>query len=466
MASIEHVVVLMLENRSFDAMLGRLYGEDVDFRGVPPNAQNTWAGKSYPVWTSPIPLSTDSACIPTPDPNEDFVAMTAQIFGEGNTEQSPATMSGFAANYATTKTHRPGDIMHGFSPEQLPVLSSLARSFGVCDDWHASAPNQTWPNRFFLHTGTANGYVNNKPLHLPYMMETVFNRLADGNKSWGIYHHDMPQSATLTRIWLDLPTHLHDFDDFLTDAQAGNLPNYSFIEPQYFTDPLTGTMPNDQHPPHDVRYGERLIARTYDALRSGPGWKKTLFVILYDENGGLYDHVPPGAAKSPGPPYERNGFKFDRYGVRVPAVLVSPWIKPGSIIRRPKESGPPYDHTSVIKTLGKLFEVEVDSLSKRVKAAPDFLGALSLTEPTNDGPFHIPLPSIATSSEELKAAEQAPPNAHQQAMANLAAHLPAGIKGKDAQSLGDDIGVVTEVAYNSVAEAAEAVKDGLSRFLG
>lgn len=465
MAEIDHVVVLMLENRSFDAMLGRLYGQESDFRGVPPNAQNTWAGKSYPVWTSPAPLSTDSACIPTPDPNEDFVDMTAQIFGEGNSERSPATMSGFAANYAKTSTHRPGDIMHGFTPEQLPVLSTLAKSFGVSDDWHASAPNQTWPNRFFLHTGTANGYVNNSPLHLPYLMGTVFNRLSDGGKSWSIYHHDIPQAATLSKIWPDLPTHLHDYDDFISDAQAGKLPNYSFIEPRYFTDPLTGDMPNDQHPSHDVRYGERLVARTYDALRSGPGWKKTLFVILYDEHGGLYDHVPPPPAKPPGVPYPE-GFKFDRYGVRVPAVLVSPWVPAGSIIRRPDNSRYPYDHTSVIKTLGALFGVKVDTLSRRVKAAPDFLGALSLSEPTNDGPPHIPLPSIATSKAEFEKAHWASPNGHQLALANLAANLPTDIGNLSEQEVMRSVGNVSGVACETVEEAVKQVGEGLSRFLG
>ena len=201
MATIEHVVVLMLENRSFDSMLRRLYGNGVDFRGVPTGALNIYDGMSYPVWSSPDPLSPDSARIPTPDPNEDFADMTAQIFGEGNSSKTPPTMSGFVANYAKTSTHRPGDIMHGFTPEQLlPVLNTLAKFYVVSDDWYASAPNQTWPNRFFLYAGTANGYVNNRPLHIPYMMETVFNRLSEGGRSWGIYHHDVAQAATLTRI--------------------------------------------------------------------------------------------------------------------------------------------------------------------------------------------------------------------------------------------------------------------------
>jgi len=465
MADIEHVVVLMLENRSFDSMLGRLYEDRADFNGIPKNAINTWHDKPYPAWTSPMPLSTDSARIPTPDPNELFPDMTEQIFGVGKPRRAPGAMGGFVANYAKTTTHRPGDVMHGFTPEQLPVLSTLAKSFGVCDDWYASAPCQTWPNRFFLHTGTAGGYVNNEPYHFPYTMNTVFNLLADANRTWGIYYHDIPQAATLSRIWLDLPTHLHRYDDFVADARAGKLPNYSFIEPQYFSEPLSRAMPNDQHPPHDVRYGERLIARTYDALRSGPGWKKTLFVILYDEHGGIYDHQPPPRATPPGQPYP-DKFKFDRYGVRVPAVIVSPWIPEETVVRPPKESKFPYDHASVSKTLREIFGIDGEPLSQREKSAPHFLGALSLPEPTNDGPFHIPFPSISPSDAELNAAHRAPPNGHQLALANLAANLPEGVANLDEKGIADAVKSTVKVTSDSVEDALKQVEEGLARFLG
>lgn len=465
MAEIEHVVVLMMENRSFDSMLGRLYDDRLDFNGVPKDAMNIWQDKSYPVWTSPGSLSTDSARIPTPDPKEDFSAMTEQIFGPGDPPPAKPTMGGFVASYAKTDTHRPGDVMHGFTPEQLPVLSTLARSFGVCDDWFASAPNQTWPNRFFLHTGTAEGYVNNRPFHFPYTMNTVFNLLSEAGRSWGIYYHDMPQAATLTKIWLDLPSRLHLYGTFLKDARTGNLPHYSFIEPHYFSEPLSRTMPDDQHPPHDVRYGERLIARTYDALRSGPAWKKTLFVILYDEHGGIYDHEPPSAAVSPGPPYSDH-FRFDRYGVRVPAVIVSPWIPAGTVVRRPAGSKYPYDHTSVSKTLREIFGIHGKALSQREKAAPHFLGALSLHAPTNDGPSHIPLPSISPSDGELNAAHQAPPNDHQFMLAQLAANLPKDVAKLDEKAIENLPKSTVSVACDTVEEALNQVKSGLAGFLG
>ncbi|MDA8382369.1 MAG: hypothetical protein M0037_04760 [Betaproteobacteria bacterium] len=465
MPEISNVVVLMLENRSFDAMLGRLYPGRADFKGLSGREFNTWGGKSYPVWGSSGALTPDDACIPAPDPSETFADMTAQIYDAGNQPPSPPTMGGFVANYATTQTHRPGDVMHGFSPEQLPVLSELARAFAVCDDWHASAPNQTWPNRLFLHTGTAGGDVNNTPQHAPYLMDTIFNLLERQGRTWRIYHHDLPQALALGRIWEFLPTHLSTFDEFLDHAARGTLANYSFIEPRYFADPLTRSMPNDQHPPHDVRYGERLIARCYDALRSGPGWKNTLFLILYDEHGGIYDHVPPPAAVSPDDLHQ-DGFAFDRYGVRIPAVIVSPWVPAGSIVHRPAGSPYPYDHTAVIATLREIYGLS-GNLTQRDAAAPHFLHALSLDRPTNDGPASIPLPMVNPSDIELQAAHASRPNAHQQALAQLASALPSGVTDMAGYLAGGAASTAgtTSAAFDTAADAIEQGRKGLMQFL-
>ena len=228
--------------------------------------------------------------------------------------------------------------MHGFTPEQVPVISQLARSFGVSDRWHASAPNQTWPNRFFVHTGTAGGYVNNAPAHFPYLMPTIFNRLTERRRSWRIYHHDVPLTAMLAAILSELPEHLYSFEnDFMNDAMAGRLPNYSFIEPRYFPSLILNRMPNDQHPPHNVAYGERLIARCYDALRNGAGWNKLSSLSLMTSMAAFTItslRPRPFRPTTPTP----DGFKFDRYGVRVPAVLISPWIPPASVVRPPAGS--------------------------------------------------------------------------------------------------------------------------------
>ena len=461
MFQIDHVVVLMLENRSFDSVLGKLYESRPDFDGLTGTESNLFKGKAVPVWTSASDRSVDTE-IPSPDPCESFDDMREQIFGRID-DSGPATMGGFVSNYAKAKGANPADIMHYYRPEQVKVISNLAKSFAVSDRWHASAPNQTWPNRFFTHCGTAGGYVNNMPLHVPYTMKTVFSRLTEARRSWRIYFHDIPQSATLTDIWSELPDHLYSFEDhFMADAMAGRLPNYSFIEPRYFACAAVNRLPNDEHPPHDIALGERLIARCYDAIRNGAGWDRTLFIITFDEHGGLYDHVSPPKAVSPDKNFP-NGFKFDRFGVRVPAILISPWIPPGTVLR-PKGKTP-FDHTSIIATLRSLFGI--GPLTARDKAAPDLLAALSLPQPTNEGPTHLELPALPPTSEEILAAAQLPPNHMQQALAEFSHCLPAGTVNvaqifSGLESVGVNAG---EIALTTVENALKEAERGLTRFL-
>jgi phospholipase C len=299
MVDIQHVVVLMLENRSFDCMLGRLYPFDPDYAGLTLNESNTYSATTFGVWNDSGMTST-TACIPEPDPGELFTDMNLQLFGAQGRAADPPKMCGFVQNYAAQPSkdgvHDPRAIMHYFTPEQVPVISSLARSFGVCDRWFASAPCQTWPNRFFAHTGTSLGHVDNNTFPIPFGAHSIFRRLEDANKSWRVYFHDMPQSLLLKDIWLYALFHYRFFHQFLADAHSGSLPNYSFIEPRYFTDLFKNLIPNDEHPPHNVVYGEQLIAAVYNALRSSPCWKRTLLIITYDEHGGCFDHVPPPAA--------------------------------------------------------------------------------------------------------------------------------------------------------------------------
>ena len=156
-----------------------------------------------------------------------------QLYGlteSGAPNPGPPEMGGFVDNYmrqpATNPMPDPYSVMHYFTPDQVPVISQLARAFGVSDRWHASAPCQTWPNRFFAHAGTAAGYVNNSPTHFPYLMETVFNRLDSVRQSWRIYFHDAPQSATLTKIWAEAPTHFR-----LSTATSRTMPRSGTCRP-------------------------------------------------------------------------------------------------------------------------------------------------------------------------------------------------------------------------------------------
>jgi phospholipase C len=469
---IEHVVVLMLENRSFDCMLGMLYPNDPDFEGLTGQESNNYAGRPIPVWNDPG-MDATTAVIPTPDPGENFTDMNVQLFGgKGQRTTDPPTMSGFAQNYIMQPPSKEGAfdpraVLHYFTPEQVPMISTLAKAFGVCDQWYASAPCQTWPNRFFAHTGTSLGHLDNKTFPIPFPAHSLLRRLEDNDKTWRVYFHDMPQSGLLRDIWLYALFHYRFFSQFLADAQAGALPSYSFIEPRYFTDLFLRKIPNDEHPPHNVVYGEQLIADVYNAVRSSPVWKKTLLIITYDEHGGCYDHMSPPAAVPPDA-NDQYGYGFDTYGVRVPAVIVSPYIPAGSRIRatpRPVKNGPPYpfDHTSIIATVRKLFDLGA-ALTERDNVAPDLLSALSLGLPTNDGPLRIDPSLVLPPIPLLQARADAAPNGMQSSLSAAAAKLPVS-----PPATADDVPAPTPMDQPAKPTVATAGADAITRtklFLG
>ena len=177
-------------------------------------------------------------------------------------------------------------------------------------------------------------------------------------------------------------------------------------------------MPNDQHPPHNVSYGESLIASVYNAVRGGPGWQNTLLIITYDEHGGCYDHVVPPPATPPGG-QSPDGFDFSSFGVRVPAVIVSPWVPKGSVIRPPGDT--PFDHTSIIATLRKLFPFTPLTRARRGGAGS---GARLSGDGTNDGPAFISAAEATPTDAELASAVAAKPNGMQAALGSGALLLP------------------------------------------
>lgn len=450
---VNHIVVLMLENRSFDNMLGKLYPKSERFNGLSGNEVNSYVDSkglkhTIKVWSSRDLHQGPRMDTPNPDPGEEFADMTHQLFEKnvGVSSSETPSMGGFAQNYynfiCRDKTaqgelrkkrgveeesvpllpteEETADIMHYYAPEQVPVITQLARNFAVSDRYHASAPNQTWPNRFFVHSATAGGYENNTPPHFPYSMKTIFTRINDaGRDDWAIYYDDVPQSATLSDLWPH-PDHFKRFDRFLKDAADGRLPSYSFIEPRFYRE---DKFPNDLHPPHDVRHGEALIAEVYNALRKSPQWKETLFVITCDEHGGCYDHQPPPQAVPPESPRERQKFHFDRYGVRVPAVFVSPLIAPGTILRPPEgATAPVFDHTSIIASVRHCFDLG-GPLTRRDAAAPDFSSVLNMPEGQyNMGPEEIIAPAAPKTT--IEEAEGLLMNGLQKVLHKMASCLP------------------------------------------
>ncbi|MGZ5095811.1 MAG: alkaline phosphatase family protein, partial [Burkholderiales bacterium] len=241
-------------------------------------------------------------------------------------------------------------------------------------------PGPTWPNRFFAHAATSRGYLDNR-LH-NYDMRSIFENLSDQGYTWGNYFHDASQTMFLQRLRTDgLEENFLPFTRFVSDAKRGQLPNYSFIEPQYFS---FLSEANDQHPPHDVQAGERLIATVYNAVRSSPLWKKSMLLVTYDEHGGTYDHVPPERATPPDGNTAQ--FAFDRYGVRVPAVVISPYVRKGHIEHRV------FDHTSIPATLKSIFKLK-SFLTRRDAAANTFASIASLGAPRTDVPSNVALPA-------------------------------------------------------------------------
>jgi phospholipase C len=397
LTAVDHMVVLMLENRSFDHMLGFLYTDQGNvspsgqpYEGLAGTESNPDPG-GRPVTVFQITPSTPNAYfMPGADPGEGYKATNDQLWGSDTAPASgqvPACQ-GFVKDFAYTlgwETRSgwsilPGtvasDIMGCFTPEALPVLSALARGYAVCDHWFASVPTETLPNRAFACAGTSQGHMddNTKTFTCP----SIFGSLAVAGVSWAVYGYD---AEPLTKnnfpdISAAGPSHFGLFKDFQAAAAAGTLPAYTFLEPSWSS---TG---NSEHPNYDVALGEQLIHDVYEALRTGPGWNQTLFILTYDEHGGCYDHVPPPwGATPPDNSAGEFGFGFDRFGVRVPTVLVSPLIAPGTVYRVPAGSVP-LDHTSILKTIEQRWNIP--ALTARDAAAPGFGDVLTLTTPRTD----------------------------------------------------------------------------------
>jgi len=276
------------------------------------------------------------------------------------------------------------DIMGIYTPEMLPVMSSLAKSYAVCDHYYCSVPSETFPNRAFMHMATSQGHLYDSVKS--YSAPSIFKNLTNNGHTWGIYGDGSKYTYTFTfcQDIADSPVPkgcgYGKFDDFQSALSNGTLPDYTFIEPEW------GSQGNSQHPNYDVASGEAYMLKIYDALKQSEYWENTLLVINYDEHGGCYDHMtPPSGAAQPHPTTknETNGFTFDRFGVRVPCILISLWIEAGTIYRT--KSSTPLDHTSILKTIETLFDLP--PLTNRDKAAPDVLDVLTLSSARTDNPL-------------------------------------------------------------------------------
>jgi phospholipase C len=328
---IKHIVVLMMENRSFDHMFGLLMNEIPDLRGV-----------SVGEWTNVdnqgnVHALTDDAAYQGQfgvDPPHDFWSVHQQIFGHpGQPAPRPPQpdMQGFAADYARAGG-KPANIMKCFRPDRLPTIRALAKSYLVCDNWFSSVPGGTNPNRAFAHFGTSFGRVDNGVVWFVLVNRRlehgIYGRLRSHGRKAKIYYYNV-QSGTIGMTFLP-SSYFGLYRDFVKDCRNNTLPDYAFIEPPY-VDQEDGTLAADQHPDNFVLAGDEFIRNVYEAIRSSDEvWRSTLLLIVWDEHGGIFDHVSP-----PTLPYGDSfrsgvsGFNFDRLGARVGAIVVSPYVTPG-----------------------------------------------------------------------------------------------------------------------------------------
>ncbi|WP_460570127.1 alkaline phosphatase family protein [Humibacter soli] len=441
--ALDHVVVVMFENRSFDNLLGRLYepGEVDSFEGVIgrdlSNPIPEWAEDGAERGSVPYGIAA-TMDTPNPDPGEEYQHVNTQLFGlidppdnrEVLAERMTApynlpsgtlptpSMDGFVIDYISAFTAENGrqptyeqyaQIMQGYTPEQMPVLSTLARGFATFDHWFAEVPSQTFTNRSFFNAASASGLVVNSPYSSfpgSNTAETIFERLESKGLTWKVYvDPGNPVSFTAlihaARLKNRFATNFVTTDQFYEDAANGTLPTYSFIEPNL----LHGH--NDMHPPFaalipglvvdapsSLLGGEALLAKVYNAVRDSSGdegsnWSNTLLMVVFDEHGGTYDHVPPPAAPIPdqdaGP--GQFGFAFDRMGVRLPAIAISPWIDERTVINGF------HQHTSVIRTLRERWDLGAP-LTARDGNAPDLRPIFTRDRPRRpeDWPRVLPQP--------------------------------------------------------------------------
>ena len=391
--SIDHVVVLMLENQSFDRILGWMNRAEHDVDGVP-------TGSACPVGTVPgcavVEAAGGASLVPPGAPHR-ASHMHQQFHGHG-----PRTNLGFARMASKAAWKRAGlsrtrrdelvrEVMRHHDRDDLPVTRDLALHFAVADRWFCSIASSTWPNRYFLHYGTS----PTGPAHFPQLgrrVPTIFKRLTDAGLSWRIYvdgpanvqvcdaiRHERRRArrrAMRAGVPRDEADPMRGFDRFLCDFQPTPdlpgcepvaLPTYSFIEPRHWR--AKGREANNDHSGTHMHRGQQLIAKVYNRLRSHEAWERTLLIVTYDEHGGYYDHVPPPAA-----PHPRTGVlgaepsegSMAHYGGRVPTLLISPRIRPGAYHAT-------CDHTSVLAFLERRFGLE--PLTERDKQADDLTAA-------------------------------------------------------------------------------------------
>lgn len=495
LSPIQHVFVLMLENHSFDNMLAFSGIAGIDAATTADS--NSYNGTPYKVVSGAPPTMPVS-------PGHEFADVLEQLCGSNAVYQNGSNYpainnSGYAANYPKQilegQSPEPGqidDVMACFNtPVQLPILYELATQFALCDHWFCSLPGPTWPNRFFVHGASSNG-LEDSPSHeelveweLPVSKFTfpngsIYDRIRTNEISFGLFNDTVgPLEGKLAQVssiqGLSL-LNVHSLDDFVQFVK-GNYPvQYTFIEPNYGDIFNTYDGGSSQHPVDGVARGEQLIKTVYEAIRGNPKlWERSMLIVTYDEHGGFYDHVaPPGVGQGVvgpgdgGNKYNQNGFLFNQLGPRVPAVIISPWIQP-------QVDKTVYDHTSVLRTVEKLFGLE--HLTERDHQAKDVLHLVGEVLRTNcplklgNPPPEPARPPITAEQQLLLDQQPLPPKGNHMGFLAIAAatdhemsggtpaeHAAITAKARSIKTIGE-----ARAYVRSVVARAEALKAARSQ---
>lgn len=405
---IEHVIYYMIENRSFDHVCGWLYdrdepfhliGPDGPFRGVDENFKNNYRGKEYSItkYNGGKLSDTINLDLDQQDPYHDNSDVLRQMFYANINDyfnKKQPDMGGFAWNNGTA------EVMQGYTPGQLPVLNGLAKQYAISDDWFSSMPSGTTVNRAFALTGSSLGKLNNfqngstylewpQYPHRPSIWKVMW---ANGIRDFKIYNSvEWIECQYTYNLFLkgqipsiDSPfvvgNYVPQLNQFFDDLKYGTLPKFSFLEPKWVT--FTGS--TSYHPGNDLIPGERELNDIFTAMQNSPAWNKTLLVITFDEHGGLPDHVPPPYAAKPWVHDSFDGFDSDIMGVRIPTILVSPYITKNTVFR--SGTGVSYDATSILSTLLHWMGIPKSKwgLGERTWHAPTFETVFGEKQPRTD----------------------------------------------------------------------------------
>lgn len=437
-SKIKHIIVLMEENRSFDHFFGwypgvnGLTGKEYNqVNTSDPNSDKIFVTKTQP-WIAPC------------DPDHSTIATAVKVFGHEavlKNDTTNPTMCGFV-EWEGLIGHRSTNycaVMEMLTPEHLPVATALAEEFVMFDRFFASHPGPTNPNRLFALTGTSAGLTETGPWYHNingkfFPQKSFFDQLEEEGLTWRNYFNDTPWELFLEKL-AHSPDNLMPMEQFFVDASEGTLPSYAWINPRSGMNLTLMQGSNDDHPDHDVALGEQFYKDIYEALRASPQWEETLFIITFDEHGGYYDHVPtPMGIPPPGDgetSYPDANVEFNQLGVRIPTLLISPWIPKGLVLSEPPAAQKPepnseYSLTSIMATARILLGMKSPPLTKRDAWSATFEQVFNLSAPRTDCPMHLPSAPPPSPGFDVKKELAMPVNGIQEQIMTVHAHL-AGV---------------------------------------